>query len=157
MFLLDTDVIAELRRGSGADAALAKWACTAPREQFFLSAVTLLDLEHAAASRDKPHALRLRRWIDEQVLPAFEGRVLPLDAAIVARRRAVTLSDPRDALIAATALDKGLTLATRRGAAFKPAKVRLIDPWSYAAEDDVDWRQASRNEPHWLKTLFVRA
>jgi predicted nucleic acid-binding protein len=160
MFLLDTDSVAELRRGAEGNAAVAAWAGTLLPEQLFLSAVSLLDLETAAARhvpREKAHALRLQRWIDEQVLPAFDGRIVALDAAIVRRRRTLALPDPRDALIAATALERGMTLATHRTAAFKTAKVRLIDPWLYTAEDDLDWRRASRSEPHWLKTLFVRA
>jgi predicted nucleic acid-binding protein len=160
MFLLDTDVVAELRRGTQADAAVAAWAGSLAPEQLFLSAVSLFDLETAAtrhAPREKAQTVRLQRWIDEQVLPAFAGRIVPLDAAIVGRRRSVTLSDPRDALVAATALDRGMTLATRRTAAFKSAKLKLIDPWQWTAEDDLDWRRASRGEPHWLKTLFVRA
>lgn len=159
MFLLDTDVVAELRLGAAADAALAGWAGSVPREHLFLSAVSLIDLENAAASsspRDKARALRLQRWIDEQVLPAFDGRILPVDAAVIRRRRDVALPDARDALIAATALEQGLTVATRRGHAFKGVKIKLSDPWKFTA-DDTDWRQASRGEPHWLKTLFVRA
>lgn len=160
MFLLDTDVVAGLRRGAQADAALAAWAGALPPEQLFLSVVTLLDLETAAARgalHEKTQAARLQRWIDEQVLPAFAGRIVSLDAAIIGRRRTVALSDPRDALVAATALDRGMTLATHRTAAFKPARLKLVDPWHYSAEDDLDWRRASRSEPHWLKTLFVRA
>ena len=48
-------------------------------------------------------------------------------------------------------------LATRRIAAFKAAKAKLIDPWQQAPAEDTDWRHADRGEPHWLKTLFVRA
>ena len=156
MFLLDTDVVAELRRGAQADAALAGWARSVTRDHLFISAVSLLDLESAAAyPRDKAQGARLQRWIDEQVLPAFDGRILPVDAAVVRRRRGL-LPDPRDALVAATALVQGLTVATRRIAAFKPAKVKLFDPWAYKAEDETDWRHAHRDEPHWLKTLFAR-
>jgi predicted nucleic acid-binding protein len=160
MFLLDTDVVTELRRGATADAAVTAWASALAVEQLYLSAVALLDLEHAAARyapREKAHAARLQRWIDEQVLPAFAGRIVPLDSAIVIRRRAVSVTDPRDALVAATALQHGMTLATHRTGAFKSAKLKLIDPWRYTAEEDLDWRRASHSEPHWLKTLFVRA
>lgn len=160
MFLLDTDVVTELRRGAKADSAVAAWAGALAPEQLFLSAVSLLNLENAAARhapREKAQTIRLQRWIDEQVLPAFAGRIVALDAAIIGRRRAVALSEPRDALVAATALERGMTLATRRTAAFKQAKMKLLDPWQYAPEDDLDWRRASRSEPHWLKTLFVRA
>lgn len=160
MFLLDSDVVAELRRGAQAEAAVAAWAGGLAPEQLFLSAVSLLDLEAAAIRRpprERAQAVRLQRWIDEQVLPAFAGRIVPVDAAIIVRRRAVALPDPRDALIAATALDRGMTLATRRTGAFKSVKIKLIDPWHHVAGDDLDWRRASRSEPHWLKTLFVRA
>ena len=160
MFLLDTDVVAELRRGGQADAALTGWAGGVARERLFLSTVSLLDLEQAAARlppREKAQAERLRRWIDEQVLSAFDGRILPLDGATVRRCRGLALPDPRDTLIAATALEQGLTLATRRTPAFKAAKVKLIDPWKHAPEAASDWRHADRGEPHWLKTLFVRA
>lgn len=159
MFLLDTDVVTELRRGAKADAAVAAWATTVSPEQLFLSAVSLLDLENAASRhlpREKAQAVRLRRWIDEQLLPAFAARIVALDAAIIARRRTLALPESRDALVAATALERGMTLATRRIAAFKPAKLKLFDPWLYTAETDLDWRRESRSEPHWLKTLFVR-
>lgn len=159
MFLVDTDVVVGLRLGARADPSLAAWASAAPREHLFLSAASLLDLEQAAARqapRDKAQGLRLQRWIDEQVVPAFDGRILPVDVAVVRRRRAVALAEPRDALVAATALEAGLTIATRRGAAFKGAKIRTLDPWRHVVEDDTDWRRASLAEPHWLKSLFVR-
>lgn len=159
MFLLDTDVVAELRQGVRADALLVAWAAALTREHLFLSAISLLDLENAAAEqgrRDKAAGVRLLRWIDTQVVPAFEGRILPVDAAVVQRRRHIALADPRDALIAATAAVQGLTIATRRLPAFKAAKIKLVDPWKHAP-DETDWRQANQAEPHWLKTLFVRA
>lgn len=159
MFLVDTDVVAALRLGARADPALVAWASAAPREHLFLSTISLLDLESAAARhvpREKAQAARLQRWIDEQVVPAFEGRILPVDLAITRRRRGVALAEPRDALIAATALEQGLTIATRRGAAFKGLKIRTLDPWRHVVEDDIDWRRASLAEPHWLKSLFVR-
>jgi len=68
MFLLDTDVVAELRRGAQADSAVAAWAGTLAPEQLFLSAIALVDLETAAArraSRERAQTVRLRRWIDE--------------------------------------------------------------------------------------------
>lgn len=156
MFLLDTDVVAELRLGARADALVAAWARSVTREHFFVSTISLLDLE-AAAARDKVHGPRLRRWIDDQLLPAFADRILPVDTAVVRRRRSIPLPDPRDALIAATALEQGLTVATRRPPAFKAAKVKLLDPWKQPAAEETDWRHANRGEPHWLKTLFVRA
>ena len=71
----------------------------------------------------------------------------------------IRLADARDALLAATAIEHGLTLVTRQTAAYKGARVKLFNPWGYTPEDeeDADWRQAGRAGPLWLKNLFVRA
>lgn len=165
MFLLDTGIVFELRkaRAGGAEAGLTAWASGVARERLFLSAISLVELETNAAEaarRDKAAGLALRNWIDEQLVPAFEGHVLPLDAAVARRRGQLALADTRDALFAATALEHGLTLVTRNAAAFKGARVKLFDPRGYtpdALEEDGDWRDASRTGPLWLKNLFVRA
>lgn len=160
MYLLDTDVILELRhaKAAGGDTGLPGWARGIAREHLFISALALTELDAAARQQgDKASAARLQRWIDDQVIPAFDSRVLPVDIAVVRRRRGVTLADGRDALLAATALEQGLTLATRRTAAFKPARVRLVDPWAYRPVEDLDWREAARaGGPHWIKNLFAR-
>lgn len=160
MFLLDTDVVVALRgvRTMQGDTGLAGWGRSVPREQLFLSILSLIELESAARSpRDKALVGRRHSWIDCQLLPAFEGRILPIDVAVVRRRRALPLADDRDALLAATALEHGLTVATRRGARYKAARVRLLDPFAYAPEDDLDWRQAARaGGGGWVKNLFAR-
>lgn len=165
MFLLDTGIVFELRkaRAGGAEAGLTAWASGVARERLFLSAISLVELETNAAEaarRDKAAGLALRNWIDEQLVPAFEGHVLPLDAAVARRRGQLALADTRDALFAATALEHGLTLVTRNTAAFKGARVKLFDPRGYtpdALDEDGDWRDAARTGPLWLKNLFVRA
>jgi predicted nucleic acid-binding protein len=165
MFLLDTPIVFELRkaRSGGAEAGLTAWASSVARERLFLSAISLVELETSAAEaarRDKATGAALRSWIDEQLVPAFEGHVLPLDAAVARRRGQLALTETRDALFAATALEHGLTLVTRNTAAFKGARLKLFDPQGYtadAAEDEGDWRDAARTGPLWLKNLFVRA
>lgn len=164
MYLLDTPIVFELRnaRGGQAEAGLAAWAADVARERLFLSAVSLLELEAEAARSarsDKTAGAALRGWIDRQVLPAFEGHILPLDAAVARRRGQVPLADTRDALFAATALEHGLTLVTRKSAAFKGARLKLFDPRDYqpdGIDEDGDWRTAARNGPLWLRSLFVR-
>lgn len=164
MYLLDTSIVFELRgaRGGHAEAGLAAWAAGVARERLFLSAVSLVELEAAAARTarsDKTAGAALRGWIDNQVVPAFEGHILPLDAAVARRRGQLAMAETRDALFAATALEHGLTLVTRNLAAFKGAKVKLFDPRGYQAdglEEDADWRAASRSGPLWLRNLFVR-
>lgn len=165
MFLLDTPIVYELRkaRAGAAEAGLTAWAAGVARERLFLSAISLVELETSAAEaarRDKAAGAMLRGWIDEQLLPAFEGHVLPLDAAVARRRGQLAMAETRDALLAATALEHGLTLVTRNTAAFKGMRVKLFDPRGYtpdAMEDEGDWRDAARTGPLWLKNLFVRA
>lgn len=165
MFLLDTPIVFELRnaRAGTAEAGLTAWASGVARERLFLSAISLVELETSAteaARRDKTAGAALRSWIDAQVLPAFEGHVLPLDAAVARRRGQLALAETRDALLAATALEHGLTLVTRNTGAFKGVRVKLFDPRGYtpdAADEDGDWRDAARTGPLWFKNLFVRA
>jgi len=164
MYLLDTQVVLELRKAKAGrtDAGLATWATGVSRQNLFLSALSLLELENGAARaerQDKGAGAALRTWVADQVMPAFEGRILAVDAAVARRRAQLTLTDTRDALLAATAIEHGLTLVTRQTAAFKGARVKLFNPWGYTPEDedDSDWRQAARTGPAWIKNLFVRA
>lgn len=159
MFLLDTPVVLELRKGKSEriDSGVAGWAAATPRQQLFLSALTLMELENAAARANSPI---LRTWLDDQVMSAFEGRILPVDAAVARKRASVALGDNRDALFAATALVHGLTLVTRNAAAYRASRLKLFNPWGYApdsAEDLADWRQVAKEaSPVWLKNLFLR-
>jgi predicted nucleic acid-binding protein len=164
MYLLDTPVVLELRKAKAGrtDAGLATWATGVSRQNLFLSALSLLELESGAAraeKQDRAGGAALRSWIGDQVMPAFEGRILPVDAAVVRRRAQLPYADTRDGLLAATAIEHGLTLVTRQTAAFKGGRVKLFNPWGYTPEDadDADWRQAARTGPLWLKNLFVRA
>jgi predicted nucleic acid-binding protein len=164
MYLLDTPVVFELRKAKAGrtDAGLASWAGGVSRQNLFLSALSLLELENGAARierRDRAAAAPMRAWIEGQLMPAFDGRILPVDAAVVRRRGTLPYSDSRDGLLAATAIEHGLTLVTRNTASFKSGRVKLFNPWGYTpetAEDDSDWDQAARTGPLWLKNLFVR-
>lgn len=135
MFLLDTNVISELRRPEKADGNVATWAGTVPAASFFLSAICILEIELGTlqiARRDAAQGAILRSWIDEQILPRFEGRILPIDTAVAQRCARLHVPDPRaerDALIAATALIHGLTVVTRNMADFEPLGVMLLNPW----------------------------
>jgi len=135
MFLLDTNVLSELRRPEKADGNVAAWADTVEAASFFLSAVTILEIELGTlliSRRDPGQGAILRSWIDGQILPRFEGRILPIDTAVARRRAPLHVPDPRaerDALIAATALAHGLTVVTRNVADFKPLGVMLLNPW----------------------------
>ena len=164
MYLLNSEVVLELRKAKAGrtDTGLATWAAGVSRQNLFLSALTLLELESGAMEverQDKAAGAALREWIDGPVMAAFEGRILAVDAAIVRRRARLPYKDARDGLLAATAIEHGLTLVTRHTGTFKAGRVKLFNPWGYAPEDadDADWRQAARSGPVWLKNLFVRA
>lgn len=164
MYLVDAPVVLELRKAKAGrtDPGLAAWAAGLSRPQMFLSALSLLELESGAnrvEKHDKTAGMALRAWIADQVMPAFDGRILAVDAAVVRQRGRLALADTRNALLAATALLHGLTLVTRQTAAFKGARLKLFNPWGYAPADEDDgagWRDVGRAGPAWLKNLFVR-
>ncbi len=137
MFLLDTNVVSELRKvkAGKADRNVAAWARQTPASSLFLSVVTIQELEIGvllAERRDASQGALLRTWLEEQVLPAFSDRILPVDTAIARRSAALHVPDPRpirDALIAATALVHQLVVVTRDVADFGPTGVKVLDPW----------------------------
>jgi hypothetical protein len=135
MFLLDTNVISELRRLDKADRNVVAWANAQSATSFFISAVSIFEIELGAlliARKDQVQGNALRTWIDRQVLPRFEGRVLAIDTAVAQRCARLHVPDPRadrDALIAATALVHGLSVVTRNEADFVSTGVALVDPW----------------------------
>ncbi|MDB5555994.1 MAG: VapC toxin protein [Rhizobium sp.] len=135
MFLLDTNVISELRRPDKADRNVVAWAGTIPAASFFLSAISILEIELGVlliARKDAAQGTILRAWIDGQILPRFDGRILAVDTAVAQRCARLHVPDrraERDALIAATAMVHGLTVVTRNVADFEPVGVALLNPW----------------------------
>jgi predicted nucleic acid-binding protein len=135
MFLLDTNVVSELRRRKRADASVLAWADALDPAELFVSAVTILELERGAlllGRRDPPQAEILYRWIRSDILPSFAARILPVDEMVALRCAPLHVPDPkpeRDALIAATALEHRLTLVTRNVRDFAPMGVPLLNPW----------------------------
>jgi hypothetical protein len=135
MYLLDTNVLSELRRRDRTHPKVAAWADRIQPSDLFLSAITILKIEAGTlmlARRDKAAGAVLRAWIDDKVLPVFQGRILAVDAAVAQRCARLHVPDPRaerDALIAATALVHGLTLVTRNVADFELMGVDLFNPW----------------------------
>lgn len=135
MYLLDTNVLSALRRPEKADPRVWAWASETPSERFFLSSITVLEIELGAllvARKDVRHGKVLRRWIDEQVLPRFEGRIISVDVPVALRCARLHVPNPqseRDALIAATALVHGLTVVTRNAADFSATGAPLFNPW----------------------------
>jgi predicted nucleic acid-binding protein len=139
MFLLDTHVVSEIRkaRSGKADHGVATWAASAPTAMLFVSAITVHELEHGvllAERADPAKGLVLRAWLDGSVLPAFEGRLLDVDATVARRAARLHVPDPapyRDAFIGATAIVHGLTMVTRNVEDFARFEgLDIINPWS---------------------------
>jgi hypothetical protein len=141
MFVLDTDVISELRKAKAgkADPNVAAWASSVPATALYVSVITVLELETGVLQvlrRDPRQGALLRAWLDQQVLPAFSGRVLPVDTLVAQRCAALHVPDPRserDALIAATAMVHHMTVVTRNVADFGVTGVPVLNPWDKLA------------------------
>jgi len=137
MFLLDTNVVSELRkvRLGRAGANVAAWAQSVDAADLFVSAITIMELELGVLSMERKDAQQgalLRLWLEQQVLTEFAGRTLPIDTAVAQRCARLHVPDrrgERDALIAATALVHGMTVVTRNVEDFKPTGVLLTNPW----------------------------
>ena len=138
MFILDTNVVSELRkvRVGKADEHVARWADSADAADLYLSVITIQELEIGvllAERRDPAQGAIFRAWLNNHVLPAFAGRVLPIDVAVAQRSARLHVPDPRpvrDGLIAATALVHDMIVVTRNVADFEPTGARILNPWS---------------------------
>jgi predicted nucleic acid-binding protein len=137
MFVLDTNVVSELRKAKAgkADRGVVTWASGVPAEDLFVSVITVLELETGVLlmqRRDPRKGALFRRWLDYHVLPAFSGRVLSVDTAVAQRCAALHVPNPRserDALIAATAMVHNMTVVTRNVSDFQATGVPLLNPW----------------------------
>ena len=138
MFLLDTNVVSELRKAGSrrADPNVVAWAEGVTPSRLWISAISILEIEIGILRRERRDPAQgtvLRAWLENQVLPAFEQRVLAIDVAIARRCAELHVPDPgpdRDTLIAATALVHGLRVVTRNTADFERHGVDLLNPWS---------------------------
>lgn len=137
MYILDTNVISELRKAKteGVNKKVIKWAKNISPASLFLSVITILELEigiQAVLRRDSSQGALLRTWMDTHVLPTFSERILLLDLAVAqrcAKLHVPSRKSERDALIAATALVHGMTVVTRNVNDFEQTGVELFNPW----------------------------
>lgn len=135
MYLLDTNVVSELRRARPHGAVLA-WLQSVPTESIHLSAVTLGEIQagiELTRDGDPEKAAAIEAWVDQMertstVLP-LDGRTFRIWAKLMHHRSDDLIED---ALIAATALRHGLTVVTRNGRDFEPFGVDILDPFGFA-------------------------
>jgi hypothetical protein len=137
MYLLDTNVVSELRKAKTGKLHrnVSAWAKSVSAPTLFLSAISILELEIGILlieRRDRSQGAILRAWMEDHVLPAFNGRILALDTPVARRCAALHVPTPcsdRDSLIAATAIVHGMTVVTRNVSDFEPTGVAIINPW----------------------------
>ena len=137
MFVLDTNVVSELRkvRANKADPNLTAWTESIDAADLFVSAITIMELELGILSIERKDAIQgalLRSWLEQHVLPEFSDRTLSVDTAVARRCARLHVPDKRgerDALIAATALVHGMTVVTRNVADFRLTGVDIFNPW----------------------------
>jgi toxin FitB len=135
MYLLDTNVVSELRRVTLGHPNVLKWAKGIDQDDFFVSAITIMELEIGCLRLERRDAIQgrlLRDWLQNVVLEQFESRVLPVDLYVAQQTALLHVPDPkpeRDAFIAATSIIHDLTLVTRNTKDFARTGVRLLNPW----------------------------
>ena len=141
MYLLDTNIVSELRKAATNRAAanVVAWAAGVAVPMLFISSITILELEIGVLQiecRDASQGALLRKWLEGQVLKAFKGQILPFDTAAARRCSGLHVPDrraDRGAMIAAIALVHGMHVVTRNVADFAATGVELINPWDLAA------------------------
>lgn len=135
MYILDTNVISELRKGKANQAQQVRaWASELPVSQLYLSAITVMEMELGTQQmerRDAPQGVVLRRWV-ERILAEFEGRVLAFTGSTGVLCAGLHVPNPRsfrDSMIAATALEHSFSVVTRNVRDFEATGVTIVDPW----------------------------
>ena len=140
MYLLDTNVISELRKAKAgtADPCVTGWADDVPAALMFVSAISIHELELGVLLAERSDPAKgevLRTWLDDSVVPAFAGRILDVDLIVARRAASLHVPDPapfRDALIGATADVHGMVLVTRNVRDFERFdELEVSNPWTY--------------------------
>ena len=137
MYLLDTNVVSELRKVKlgKADKNVIAWAEHIPVINLHLSVITILEIETGillVERRDPAQGAVLRSWLNSHVFPAFSGRILAVDVSVAqccAKLHVPDRRSDRDAIIAATALIHGMAVVTRNTDDFEATGVKLLNPW----------------------------
>ena len=136
-FLLDTNVISELRKGARAHEGVRRWFESLEPEEIFLSVVVTGEIRRgieAIRRRDPRAAVTLDRWL-KRVVSSYESRILPIDALVADAWGRLNVPDPLpvvDGLMATTAKVHNLTLATRNIRDVERTGVSIVNPFELA-------------------------
>lgn len=136
MYIIDTNVISELRKRNRADSNVLRWADETDPSRFFLSSITLLEIKYGALlinRRDPVQGKLMLFWLDQDIIGGFAGRILSIDEHVALTCAELHVPNPRpdrDAYIAATALVHDLTVVTRNTRDFEGTGVTLFNPWT---------------------------
>lgn len=134
-YLLDTNIVSEMRRRGAMHPKAAQWLGSVAPVQLYISSITIFEIERGVekvARRNAKRGTELSTWLRRHVMPAFDGRILALDAD--AALHAATLHAGRarldaDCLVAAIALAHGKVIVTRNTRDFDGLGVRVVDPF----------------------------
>jgi predicted nucleic acid-binding protein len=136
MFIIDTNVISELRKKDRAEAKVRAWAEQADQHGSYLSSITVFELRYGALlvrRRDRMQGELMLHWLQRDVLEIFGGRILPIDERVAMTCAELNVPDrrpERDGFIAATALVHDMTVVTRNTKDFEGTGAKLLNPWT---------------------------
>jgi len=138
MFLLDSNLLSELRSVKRCHPAVRDWQESQPLSACWISVISLLEIRKGIMQverQDAPFAAIINQWLETKLKPAFQGRILGVSPAVAERAGYLAANRTRgltDCLIAATALEHRLTLATRNVADFEDlAGLQIVNPWKH--------------------------
>ena len=136
MYLLDTMIPSELRKGGRANPGVAKWSRSIADNLQFISVASIFEMRRGALQverKDPQQAGALHRWLDRMIVIEFAGRILPINERVAQAAAALHIPTEREAIdmfIAATALEYGFTLVTRNERHFESTGVKLLNPFT---------------------------
>lgn len=137
MFLVDTNVVSEMRKAERGNTGVVEWAIGTPPHLMFISVISLHEIEIGvlrAERSDQRKGAMLRTWLESGLKPAFADRILNVDLEVSLSAARLQVPDPapvRDSLIGATALVHGLAMVTRDVRDFSRfPDVEVVNPWT---------------------------
>lgn len=134
-YLIDTNVLSELRKGPRCDSRVAAWFAALPADEVFLSVLVVGEIRRGIEQirrRDPRSARLLETWL-RRVVVEHADRILPVDEAVADEWGRLSVPNPIpviDGLMAATARGHGLTLATRNVKDIERTNVPFVNPFA---------------------------